>query len=131
ALADREAMDGATADDSPVAVDAAGDDSMTSRTVTVQSGAATLTGTSIDVPIAEVDPARTFLMFGASNDGIPSDGDADAFQLCGQLVGPTTLRFERTVDPGSAATIVWYVVELHTGASVQRGRGNLQNRTVL
>jgi hypothetical protein len=111
-------IDGAAADTSP-------------RSVTVQNGAATLTGLTTDVSIDAVDPTKAFLMFGASNDGMPPDGDADAFQLAGQLVGPTTLSFERAVDPGSPATIEWYVVELHTGASVQRGRSNLQNLTVL
>ena len=112
-------------------VDGTGADAPPSSAVTVQRGTATLTGVALDVAIGAVDPTKAFLMFGASNDGMPPDGDADAFQLSGQLVGPTTLTFERTVDPGSPATIVWYVVELHTGATVQRGRGNLQNLTVL
>ncbi len=123
-----DANDGTDGPDGPDANDGAIKPSSTAQ---VQSGTTTLTGVTVDVTIAAVDPSKAFLMFGASNDGATPDGDADGFQLCGQLIGPTTLRFERAVNPGSPATITWYVVELSTGMSVQRGRGNLRNLTSL
>jgi hypothetical protein len=67
-----------------------------------------------------VDTTRAFLVFGVSEDSFdPRDG-----HVSGQLVGPTTLSFDRIGTTG-ALTIKWYVIEFASGVSVLRGTADL------
>ena len=71
------------------------------------------------MPIAPVDPTRSFLQLTArSNSNEPADS-----QVMGQLVDATTVEFHRQTDAGAPPTvnIEWSVVEYACGVSVQRG----------
>ncbi|MCU0280948.1 MAG: putative Ig domain-containing protein, partial [Acidimicrobiia bacterium] len=84
----------------------------------VQSGTATLApgSTVATVPIAAVDPAKAFLVFGLEeNLGRPGDG-----AVSGRLVDATSLRFERA-EGGGTVSIRWQVAEFTSGVRVQRG----------
>src|SRR2546425_7393427 len=105
-------------------VDVAPDTSSTPSpsNVRVQNGSATLgaAATSLDVTIAAVVTAQSFLTFSASFD----DVNPGASQVSGRVVDATTLRFERTAT-GPAVSLKWYVAEFVSGVTVQRGTANM------
>ena len=98
---------------------AAARDASGAQVRSTQSGTVTLPDTQATagaVLSTAVDTTRAFLVFGVSEDSFdPRDG-----QVSGQLVGPTTLSFDRIGTTG-ALTIKWYVIEFDSGVSVQRG----------
>jgi len=77
---------------------------------------------SVSVTIQAVDPAKAFLVFGTSF----SDANPGFSQISGQIIGPTTLRFQRATGTGApAVTIKWYVASFADGVSVQRGSATM------
>jgi hypothetical protein len=85
----------------------------------VQSGTATSSANgTITVPITNVDPAKSFLVFQTRHNlnrpvGSMIRGRIDATG--------DNLEFTRVTDETSTMTIQWYVVEFLSGVSVQRG----------
>src|SRR3989475_8076237 len=101
-------------------VDAAADSSSIPlpSNVRVQNGSATLgaAATSVDVAITGVVTGQSFLTFSASFD----DVNPGASEVAGRVVNATTVRFGRTVT-GPVIALKWYVAELASGVTVQRG----------
>ncbi|MGH2570390.1 MAG: FlgD immunoglobulin-like domain containing protein [bacterium] len=86
----------------------------------VQSGTATSSANGVvTVPIAAVNPAKSFLMFGTRH----ADNRPPASMVRGRIASATTLEFGRTTSATDTTTIAvrWYVVEYAAGVSVQRG----------
>jgi hypothetical protein len=79
-------------------------------------------------PIAAVDPARSFLVFGARFDStLPS-----ASAVSGQITGPSELTFARTgMSNTPAIPIKYYVAEFQSGVRVQRGTTAMFTSTVV
>jgi len=86
--------------------------------VRVQNGSATLgaAATSVDVTLAAIVTAQSFLTFSTSF----NDANAAGGQVSGRILDSTTLRFERAAT-GSVITLKWYVAEFDSGVAVQRG----------
>lgn len=82
--------------------------------INLQSGSAELTGTTIDVPITEVDLSRTTLESSAMCD----DDTVGETAVVGWFTSSTNIRFQRNAT-GAAATIQWVVVEHDATVSVQ------------
>jgi hypothetical protein len=82
------------------------------------TGASIANGT-LTVPIASVDPAKSFLLFNTRHDSNRPVGSV----LRGRLATSTSLEFVRVTDEPVPVTITiqWYVVEYECGVSVQRG----------
>ncbi|HQP33894.1 MAG TPA: hypothetical protein PLI95_01900, partial [Polyangiaceae bacterium] len=94
---------------------------------TLHSGVVTLPDgvASATANVAAIDPARAFLVFGVSTaGGSPGDG-----AISGQIVSPTTLRFERAGSMEQDAEIRWYVAEFVSGMRVQRGSAQFPSAT--
>lgn len=86
----------------------------------VQSGDLTTDANgATTVAIAEVDPARSFLLFSASS----ASGQADDSMVLGRLVSATEVEFVRASDgtPPGPVSVAWSLVEYACGVSVQRG----------
>jgi hypothetical protein len=86
----------------------------------VQSGTAvsTFSGT-VTVPIATVDPQRSFLIF-----QVRSNGDRPSNSILrGRIASPTTLEFVRLTNEVFPVimNIQWYVASFTSGVLVQRG----------
>ncbi|HEY7647760.1 MAG TPA: hypothetical protein VID04_02050 [Methylomirabilota bacterium] len=82
----------------------------------VQSGTATLVGTSLDVAITPVALSRSILFFNVREDIF----DSGAASVRGQLTSSANIQFNRAAAAGSV-TIKWYVAEFVSGVTVQRG----------
>jgi len=86
----------------------------------VQSGTAISTASgTVRVPIASVDPARAFLIFGTRHD----DNRPTGSMVRGRIAAADTLEFARETFLADTTTIEirWNVVEYADGVSVQRG----------
>jgi hypothetical protein len=86
----------------------------------VRTGTATMAGSSVSVDIAEIDRARSFLVFSAS----PDEDDATCGFVRGQITGSTQLTFTRDNRYGECDAdfpLRWYVAEFTGGVTVQRG----------
>ncbi len=95
----------------------------------VQTGTAVSTANgTLAVPIAAVDPARSFLFFETRHDSNRPVGS----MVRGRLAGPTTLEFIRVTNEATPApiSIQWYVAEFSSGVSVQRGEVEQTNTTI-
>jgi hypothetical protein len=94
----------------------------------VQSGTATSSANgTITVPITNVDPAKSFLVFQTRHNlnrpvGSMIRGRIDATG--------DNLEFTRVTDETSTMTIQWYVVEFLSGVSVQRGEVTQSTTTI-
>jgi hypothetical protein len=95
----------------------------------VQSGTASSTAAgTLTVPIASVDPARSFLVFQTRHNG---DRPVSSF-LRGRIASATTLEFARVTDEPTPVTmnIRWYVASFASGVSVQRGEVSQATQTI-
>jgi hypothetical protein len=74
---------------------------------------------TVTVPIAAVDPARSFLMFGSRHNSNRPVGSV----IRGRIATSTTLELVRVTNEAAPVTVTirWYVVEYGCGVSVQRG----------
>jgi hypothetical protein len=82
----------------------------------VQSGTATLVGTSLDVAINPVVMTRSILFFNVRENLL----DSGAASVRGQLTSATNIQFNRAAAAGNV-TIQWYIAEFVSGVVVQRG----------
>ena len=70
------------------------------------------------VAISSIDPARSFLVFGAQF----NSANSSYTEISGQISGATEVTFARTAASGAPAVpIRYYVAQFQTGVSVQRG----------
>ncbi|VAW96613.1 hypothetical protein MNBD_GAMMA20-192, partial [hydrothermal vent metagenome] len=90
--------------------------------INVQKGSTSLLGSNASVDIAlptPVDVAKTFVLVGFSS---ASDGpDVGERMIRAQIIDSNTLRIDRSRTGDNLTEIVWQVVELKDGSSVQRG----------
>jgi hypothetical protein len=88
---------------------------------TIAAGAATQR-----VAVQQLDPSRSFLVFGTRFD---SAAPAD-IEITGQITSPTELTFARASTANSpAAPVYYYVAEFQSGVLVQRGAATLSATT--
>lgn len=73
------------------------------------------TGATKDVTVTTIDPAKTFWTFGIN---INTNFNNDEWSYV-SYVNTTTLRFTRTLNPGTDYSIILYVVSVSSGVSVQ------------
>jgi hypothetical protein len=79
------------------------------------------------VTVQQLDPARSFVVFGARFD---SAAPAD-IEITGQITSPTEITFARTGTSGTPAVpVYYYVAEFGSGVTVQRGASALSATTV-
>ena len=93
--------------------------------INVQRGATSLNGSAltVDVPLGiPVDPNRTFVLTGYRSSG--SGSDVGERMLRAQLINGSTIRFDRSIAGDNLENIIWQVVELNDGSTVQRGSAN-------
>jgi hypothetical protein len=99
------------------------------RVNTRQTGtAASNANGTLTVPIASVDPTRSFLLFSTRHNSNRPVGST----LRGRIATATSLEFARVTDE-AAPTVInirWYVVEYQCGISVQRGQTTQSATTV-
>lgn len=87
------------------------DDATVQKTTTLFQSSAT------DVTVSSITEDKTFWFFGLSGVAGNTYGMQALPYL--QYVNPTTLRYKRDANPGSAFSIVAYVVSLSSGVKVQ------------
>jgi hypothetical protein len=104
-------------------------DCFQARVNQVLTGQTTSTANGIvAVPIAAVDPTKSFLMFGTRHDLNRPVGS----EIRGRIATSTSLEFGRATDEATPVTITirWYLVEYACGVTVQRGQVNQTATTV-
>jgi hypothetical protein len=92
----------------------------------VQSGTEVFTGrppytVRLETPLTNL--AAAFLVFSNRQD---SDDSRD-WQIVGQIMDPSTLRFDRSWSNLPTHNLQWYVAEFNSGVSVQRGVATLMS----
>jgi hypothetical protein len=87
----------------------------------VQRGLASLPmgNTSVDVPMAPIDPSRSWLVQSYSSAGFDTGVEASAMQVHGRILDDQSLRFQRGGGEGDHV-IAWQVAEIPS-AVVQHG----------
>ncbi len=90
--------------------------------INVQKGSTSLLGSSASVDIAlptSVDVSKSFVLTGFRTAG--SGADVGERMIRAQIIDSNTLRIDRSRTGDSLTEIVWQVVELKDGSSVQGG----------
>jgi len=90
--------------------------------INVQKGSTALLGSSASVDIAlptPVDVSKAFVLAGFRTSG--SGADVGERMIRAQIIDANTLRIDRSRTGDSLTEIVWQVVELKDGSSVQHG----------
>jgi len=90
--------------------------------INVQKGSTSLLGTTASVDVAlptPVDVNKAFVLAGFRTSG--SGADVGERMIRAQIIDSNTLRIDRSRTGDSLTEIVWQVVELKDGSSVQRG----------